>query len=405
MAGNQVSKGNGSTYYREYKAFGGTDELRQKIFVEMQSSIKGKGIKKIGDHYSFTPYRLRDGRNIGTLPTTWQGGGFFLTLKKLSEEDKRMSSLEYITRTLGPQLESISDLTVEELVKQFHAYGQYYLLEYFFEPIDLPQEGDLVIYQGTEDSRPHYGIFRESRRNWNSPCGGTVESKWEWWSSPYVFQHDVFFVPPTYGNVAKFYRVKSEKVDIDTLAIKPHPMNDYVPSVPSLNSNTIYNVEEDGSLTFNRTKMNVERRKIIDEYTGIILNRKLPEIKHLSYIKFFGVCHQYAFGRALSTYPICPDMPEHKIYGGEILKKYFTVTTSPQKGDLVVYYDSISIKHWGIYLGDDRVESKWGLGSVYRHHLIDAPSEYSDTIRCFRLKDGLTVKSLTANLKQDNQRI
>lgn len=159
MAGNQVSKGNGSTYYREYKAFGGTDELRKKIFVEMQSSSKGKGIKKIGDHYSYTPYRLRDGRNFGTLPTTWQGGGFFLTLKKLSEQDKRMSSLEYITRTLGPQLESISDLTVEELVKQFHAYGQYYLLEYFFEPIDLPQEGDLVIYQGTEDSRPHYGIF------------------------------------------------------------------------------------------------------------------------------------------------------------------------------------------------------------------------------------------------------
>ncbi len=50
MAGNQVSKRNGSTYYREYKAFFGTDELRKKIFEEMQGSFKGKGIKKIGDH-------------------------------------------------------------------------------------------------------------------------------------------------------------------------------------------------------------------------------------------------------------------------------------------------------------------------------------------------------------------
>lgn len=405
MAGDQVCKKNGrSTYCREYKAFGGTDEFRNKIFEAMQSSFDGKGIKKIGDYYSFTPYRLRDGRNFGTLPTTWQGGGFFLKLKKLSEADKRISSLEYITRILGPQLESISGLTVEELIKQFCAYGQYYLLECFFEPIDLPQNGDLVIYQGTEDSRPHYGIFRESSPNWNSPSGGTVESKWEWWGSPYVFQHDIFFVPPIYGNVAKFYRVKSERVNVDTLAIKPHPVDDRV-FLLSLSSNTTYNIQDDGSLIFNRTKGNIERRKIVDEYSGNALNSKLPEIKYLSYIKFFGVCHHYAFGRILSTYGMCTDMPSPEIYGEKILKKYFIITTSPQKGDLVVYYDSSSIKHWGIYLGGDMVESKWGSGSVYRHLLFDAPNEYGETIRCFQLKDSLTVNSLAANLKQDSQSI
>lgn len=403
MAGNQLrKKDDRSTYCREYKAFGGTDELREKIFEAMQSSFDGKGIKKIGDHHSFTPFRLRDGRNFGTQPTTWQGGGFFLTLKKLSVEDKRMSSLEYITRILGPQLESISGFAVEELVKQFVAYGQYYLLEYFFEPVDLPQDGDLVVYQGTGDSNPQYGIFRESSRNWNSPGGGTVESKWEWWNSPYVFQHDIFFVPPTYGSVAKFYRVKSERVNVDTLAIKPHSVDE---SVPSLKFNTTYNVQDDGSLIFNRTKGNIERRKIVDEYSGNILNNKLPEIQHLSYIKFFGVCHHYAFGRILSTYGMCNDMPTPEIHGKKILKTYFTVTTSPQKGDLVVYYDSNSIKHWGIYLGSDMVESKWGMGSVYRHLLFDAPSEYGETIKCFRLKDGLTVDSLAANLRQSRQSI
>ncbi|MBA2727726.1 MAG: hypothetical protein H0U49_06095 [Parachlamydiaceae bacterium] len=401
MAGDQVGKKNSrSTYCREYKAFGGTDEVRNKIFESMQNSYDGKEIKKIGDHYSFTPYRLRDGRNFGTLPTTWQGGGFFLTLKKLSDADERMSSLEYITQVLGPQLESITGLSVEELVKQFCAYGQSYLLKYFFEPIDLPQDGDLVIYPGAEDSHPHYGIFRESSRNWNSPSGGTVESKWEWWRSPYVFQHDIFFVPPLYGKVAKFYRLKSEKVNVDTLAIKTHPVDD---NAPSLTSNMTYNVQDDGSLILNTTKKNIERRKIVDEYSGNILNSKLPEIKHLSYIKFFGVCHHYAFGRILSTYGMCKDMPSPEIYGKKILKKYFTVTTSPQKGDLVVYYYSSSITHWGIYLGSDMVESKWGSGSVYRHAIFDAPSEYGVTARCFRLKDGLTVNSLAGNLKQDSQ--
>jgi hypothetical protein len=247
----------------------------------------------------------------------------------------------------------------------------------------------------------YYGIFRESERNWNSPSGGTVESKWGWRQSRYVFQHDIFFVPPNYGKVANFYRVKSEKVNVDTLAMKPHPDHPVIESL--LSSNLIYTIELDNSLTFNMTKENVERRKIIDECRSHILTRKLPEIQDLSHIEFYGFCYHYAFGRVLSTYSICTDMPTPEIYGEKILEKYFTVTIEPQKGDLVVYYHLGSIMHWAIFLGNNMVESKWGSGSVYRHSLFDAPNNYGNTAKCFRLNDGLTIKSLAENLKLDNE--
>lgn len=46
-------------------------------------------------------------------------------------------------------------------------------------------------------------------------------------------------------------------------------------------------------------------------------------------------------------------------------KFHYTLTESPQKGDLVVYPNLL---HFGIYIGEGMVESKWGAqGRVFQH--------------------------------------
>lgn len=404
MAGSQVRPGkNGSsTYSRHYSTSFGSDELRADIQAAMERSMVGDGIKAIGAAYSYTPPILSDGRRFGVKPSTYQGGGFFLTLGEVEESKKRMTSLEYVTLALRDQLEAISGVSAEELYLQFSAYGESYFLSRFFDPVDLPREGDMVIYEGTNEYPAHYGVFRESKSNWLSPEGGTVESKWNWFRSPYVFQHDLFFVPPFFGNNARFYRVKDQPVEVDHLAIQPHSADTSF-ALPSLSCNQSYTVQEDGSLTFNRSEANLLRRQTVDQYDSPNLAHLIPEIEFRTDIKFSGVCYDYAFGRVLSTYDVCTEIPNPGMHGKEILEKYFTVTTQPQKGDLVVYYKSGSITHWGLYLEDQKVESKWGSGSVCQHSIFDAPIEYGDTVRIFRLRDGLTASTLATNLREDKR--
>ncbi|MCH9626205.1 MAG: hypothetical protein S4CHLAM123_13980 [Chlamydiales bacterium] len=336
-----------------------------------------------------------------------QVGVFFRVLKKC-EDNRRsygyISSLDYVVETLGPKLKAISDFSVEEIRRQFSAYGLKYVRQ-FFEPVEVPRDGDLAVYPG-RDLR--YGIFRESESSGNSPQGGIVESKWEWWSSPYVFQHDVFAVPPLFGDQVDFYRLKKRKVEteVEKLEIKPHSDSCLSP----LSSNEIFTVHENGSLSRNRLddftpKLIQDRRIKIDGLHGATLAKEVSGIQYLPHIGFTGRCHGYAFSRILSTFKTPTKIPTPEIFGEEILAKYFTVTTAPQKGDLVVYYAHRSIKHWGVYLGSGRVESKWGAGSVYRHDFFDTPTEYGAVIKCYRLKDGLTKDKLLAGLQSDYERL
>lgn len=384
------------TFRREYKASSESDKLRQKILETITQQFNGEGIKSISENCSFIPLRQSNGLNFTPLSTTKEDGALFLTAIKLSEALGTITSLGYIIRILKQQLEATSGLSAEELEKQFRAYGKDYLLHHYFEPVDRPQDGDLVIY--SDMSTPHYGIYKENTGNGATFNGGFVESKWSWWPSPYAFQHDIFFAPPQFGNVAEFFRMKRGRVNEDTLAMKPHKKDH---QANRLSSNTTYTLQDDGSLIFNKTAENVARRKIIDNniFRGVDLHPVIPELQRLCYINFSGICQDYAFGRVLSTYSFPAGMAHPSYHGHQILALYFTITISPQKGDLIVYERSDYITHWGVYRGDGIVESKWGVCPVYRHPLFDVPSGYGKTIKCYRLNDGLTIDELAASLK------
>ena len=56
-----------------------------------------------------------------------------------------------------------------------------------------------------------------------------------------------------------------------------------------------------------------------------------------------------------------------------------------QSGDIVVYFGLDGrFKHAGLATGNGRVLSKWGIGHLYEHGLLEVPESYGSEIRLFR---------------------
>jgi hypothetical protein len=296
-------------------------------------------------------------------------------------------------------LETVANLPLQELLVQSSAYGINYIIHLYFENVDQPEDGDLVVYESSKTldkwnididagKSTHAGIYRKSKPNWNSPFGGTIESKWSWWSNPYVFQHDVFFVPDFIGDSAKFYRLKKQA---PLVSLKADPNK---PTSPMF-------AIEDSHFCFKRTEENAHIRQEIDNTFGLMLSKKFPQIKKMEHIRFFGVCYHYAFGKILKTYSIPSNTPIQEEMKDYLLNKYFVVTTEPSEGDLAVYYQILGYPiHYGIYKEEGIIESKWGSGAVYQHPPFYVPNEYGDILVYYKIKPEFTSETLLKALQQ-----
>lgn len=359
-------KGKKETYSRLYVPFGPL-KLRENISRE---GLKGR-FKNFGEAYSYTPWHLRDGRAFGAESTSMQGGGFFLTLNELKDHDKNLDGPEYALSSFSKPLESVSEFSIQEIQAQYLAYGIDYLINLYFDCVSRPEDGDLVVYS-QESMAKQAGIYRKSKPNWNSPYGGTVESKWGR-MSPFVFQHDVFFTPDYYGDVVYFYRLKTQQ-DAQLSLQKGR-----------ITSPSFHNLRPDLYFEFERTTESIKVRDEISEIFGRALVLKMPAIEQIGYINFTGLCYDYAFGIIFRTFsppsfmPIRPD--------NHWIEQYFTITTDPKKGDLVCYYgDSLEKPvHYGVYDSPNLVESKWGKEPVHKHPPFYVTYSYGDIIRYYRL--------------------
>jgi hypothetical protein len=72
----------------------------------------------------------------------------------------------------------------------------------------------------------------------------------------------------------------------------------------------------------------------------------------------------------------------------------------PQPGSLVVYRAEGAATHVGKMLSPDRVESKWGIGHLYRHALLEVPSH--DELQFFNAIDADTVLDELVEFAKEN---
>jgi len=219
IAGNQtyLEENQEKIYTRIYQPFEASDNLRRRISQAGHAKL-GTGYKDIGEEYSYTP-RWHE-RNF---LTDMQGGGFFKTVHTFenTSQDRSLNCFAYALGTFGNKLENLAKEDMQTIQESVALTIDQSVKKYFTNVTTIPEDGDLAVYSippgeimrtpgGLKVSgTTHAGIYRKSEPNWNSPKGGSIESKWGWFGNPYVFQHDVFFVPDFYGNVVKFYRLNT----------------------------------------------------------------------------------------------------------------------------------------------------------------------------------------------------
>jgi len=71
-----------------------------------------------------------------------------------------------------------------------------------------------------------------------------------------------------------------------------------------------------------------------------------------------------------------------KLYESGILSEIRLDQLEPN--DLVVYYNGQEKTHVGRYIAPNQIESKWGVGPLFRHGLWDVPKSYGTTLRYFK---------------------
>lgn len=383
------------TYSLKYLASEDSDLLRNKLFISFRGGYEGDDDIFGGDAYK------RMGEDYRA-----QGKGFFATHKKLDEEGIPLV-LSYTLKSYAKNLENLTNLPFVTINNLYKAYGFTYIIHEYFDSVDEPKDGNLVVYQAEasfvdrsskiachEGDVLHAGVYREFELNSTSVTSGIVESRWSNLLTPYIFQHDPFFVPSFFGNVIKFYQPKAN-INKDAMEL--------LVSAPKM-----YNIDGDHFHSFQATPENLDIRSKIDKLFKRDLINEFPEIKMLDHIDFTGVCYHYAFCKVFNTYNIPLNI--HQLEGNtEIIKKYFTSTVTPEKGDLVVYYSyKSSIEnahplHYGIFILDNLIESKWGQGDVYQHPAFYIPDIYGNYLKFYELNPGLTPESLVELLGQDNQ--
>ena len=103
-----------------------------------------------------------------------------------------------------------------------------------------------------------------------------------------------------------------------------------------------------------------------------------PELQFVDVYGSKGVlnydCKNYALGHDLNTFP----------------EGYIEVDV-PGEGDIIVYYaDEISVArahapvHYGVFVSDTNIRSKWGQCHVFEHRIEDVPHIYGTIARFFR---------------------
>lgn len=75
---------------------------------------------------------------------------------------------------------------------------------------------------------------------------------------------------------------------------------------------------------------------------------------------------------------------------------------APVEGALAVYFDGGAVKHIGRLITATSVESKWGVGALYRHGLLEAPESYGAECRFFSSVDREFVLDLYVDYAREH---
>ncbi|OGW49798.1 MAG: hypothetical protein A2Z50_05795 [Nitrospirae bacterium RBG_19FT_COMBO_42_15] len=106
----------------------------------------------------------------------------------------------------------------------------------------------------------------------------------------------------------------------------------------------------------------------IDKYTCVMHAFDFTEKPEYTKIASFGLGRIFAGGTFM-----------HWL----LARNYLAEVPQGNAGDLVFYFVNGQFKHVGIVGDRWRIISKWGIGHLYEHEVLEVPSSYGDEVRFY----------------------
>lgn len=318
---------------------------------------------------------LVDPSSVALFRHEWEQDAPAFIRKYQGPQKTDMGSFQIGASLQSDDREAISKLLLfkigagEEIIEHRNKYGLQSALSRYFDGVERPEPGDFVVY--------YYDYRKERYPSAQAIFSGKsqVISIWKWKNLNYLVKHD-FFLHPFHGSCLKVYRLRKE----GPREIPFPPKHEGDPIVTFI----------DGKCLFLSTDQNIALR------AQSFKSPYLPQVQKQDTV-FPTRCHGYALSTILPGFPIRPSRSiQEDLFGpsSKIISTCFTVTDSPQRGDLVIYWNDEGPKHFGIYLEHDLIESKWGDNPVFRHPFFYAPAKYGNKIIFYRKNENAKYSDL-----------
>ena len=116
-------------------------------------------------------------------------------------------------------------------------------------------------------------------------------------------------------------------------------------------------------------------------------------------------CHKYALAK-LFGYETMPAWIHYTFTPSDFDRnKYLKPSSTPTKGDLVVYYSTnlVTPTHFGIFDGVDRVISTWGTSMEHavKHPPFFTPEMYGKKITFYTFPEGVDLDSIRKGIEKE----
>lgn len=210
-----------------------------------------------------------------------------------------------------------------------------------------------------------------------------------------ILSSAIFVTNPTFAVL--------QSSDDDSSCTTPHQTKGglYLGDPVELNNKTFFQ--------YQGTETSDKIRKIVDTTSSSQLKSNYPE--HFSFYENNELskheCHKYALAK-LFDYKTMPEWIFYTLIPSMFdCNKYLKPTSTPKKGDLVVYYASSALvmpTHFGIFDGIDSVISTWGKSTddADRHAPFFTPEMYGKYIAFYTSPEDTDFKSIRNAIEKQN---
>ncbi len=91
------------------------------------------------------------------------------------------------------------------------------------------------------------------------------------------------------------------------------------------------------------------------------------------------------------------NLSEQAIYNSQFIRLLIDkkVIIEKEEGDIIIYFENGNPSHAGIFIKEEeKVLSKWGVGHIWKHNILEVPASYGKKYNFFKCLDYKLLKEV-----------